>query len=572
MSDPHGANSTPGAHITNFIRHLIDEDIEKNVYNGRFTTRFPPEPNGYLHIGHAKSICLNFGLAYDYGGVCHLRLDDTNPIKEDDEYVQSIISTVKWLGFDWGEHLYHASDYFETLYECAEKLILLDKAYVEELSPDEMRVYRGTLTEPGKPSPWRNRPVGESLELFRQMRAGAFPDGAKLLRAKIDMAHPNLNMRDPAIYRIRHVAHQRTGSTWCIYPMYDYAHCISDALEKITHSLCTLEFEDHRPLYEWFIGQLADAGMLERPLPKQREFSRLNLSYTVMSKRKLRELVQDKLVEGWDDPRMPTLVGLRRRGYTPASLRLFCERIGVSKADNWIDVSVLEECLREDLNIHARRAMAVVRPIKLVIENYPEGQTEWLEASVHPQYPERGVRRFPFGRELWIDADDFMEVPAKGFFRLSVGAEVRLRHAYLVRCTRVEKNDQGEITAIYGTYDPDTKSGTPGADARKVKGNLHWVEATYAEVIQIHLYDRLFTVPNPDTAEGSYRDYLNPQSFEKIETAYIEHGHLNLTAGEGVQFERLGYFCLDVPLEPRVEQRRVFNRSVSLKDTAKQKV
>ncbi|MES2208069.1 MAG: glutamine--tRNA ligase/YqeY domain fusion protein [Pseudomonadota bacterium] len=571
MADPHDANNAPSAHITNFIRHIIDEDIQKNVYNGRLVTRFPPEPNGYLHIGHAKSICLNFGLARDYGGVCHLRLDDTNPSKEDDEYVQSIISTVKWLGFDWGEHLYHASDYFETLYQCAEKLIQLDKAYVEELSPDEMRAYRGTLTEPGKSSPWRDRPIEESLELFRQMRAGAFPDGAKLLRAKIDMAHPNLNMRDPAIYRIRHVAHQRTGNAWCIYPMYDYAHCVSDAIERITHSLCTLEFEDHRPLYEWFIGQLADAGMLERPLPKQREFSRLNLSYTVMSKRKLLELVQDKLVEGWDDPRMPTLVGLRRRGYTPASLRLFCERIGVSKADNWIDVSVLEECLREDLNVHARRAMAVVRPIKFIIENYPEGQTEWLEASVHPQYPERGVRRFPFGREVWIDADDFMEVPAKGFFRLSVGAEVRLRHAYLVKCTRVEKNEHGDITAIYGTYDPDTKSGTPGSDVRKVKGNLHWVEVTYAESIQVHLYDRLFSVPNPDTVEGSYRDYLNPQSFEKIQTAYIEHGHLDLATGEGVQFERLGYFCLDVPLEPRVEQRRVFNRSVSLKDTAKQK-
>jgi glutaminyl-tRNA synthetase len=562
MSDQ-SHDTTP--HVTHFIRHLIDEDLQQGrIPDNKVITRFPPEPNGYLHIGHAKSICLNFGLARDYQGICHLRLDDTNPSKEDEEYVESIIESVRWLGFDWGSHLYHASDYFETLYLCAEKLIELDKAYVEELSAEEMRAYRGTLTEPGRPSPWRNRPIAESLDVFRRMKAGEFPDGAKVLRAKIDIAHPNLNMRDPAIYRIRHVSHQRTGSAWCIYPMYDYAHCVSDALERITHSLCTLEFEDHRPLYEWFIEQLAEAGLLKRPLPKQREFSRLNLSYTVMSKRKLLELVQDQLVEGWDDPRMPTLVGLRRRGYTPASLRLFCERIGVSKADNWIDMSVLEDCLREDLNQHAPRTMAVLRPIQLVIENLPEDHQEWVEAPVHPHHPEQGVRQLPFGKRLWIEADDFMEHPVKGFFRLSPGTEVRLRYAYLIRCTRIEKDEQGQIHTIYATYDPETKSGTPGADSRKVKGNLHWVEASHAQKIQVKLYDRLFTVPNPDSAEGSYRDYLNPNACEHLAVAYLEYGHHEALPSGALQFERLGYFCPD---KQSTLECPVYNRAVTLKDT-----
>lgn len=546
---------------SNFIRNIIDEDNRTGKWNGCVETRFPPEPNGYLHIGHAKSICLNFGIAHDYAGVCHLRFDDTNPEKEAQEYVDSICDSVSWLGFDWGNHLYYSSDYFDQLYQFAEYLISQGKAYVESLSADEIRAFRGTLTSPGKNSPYRDRPVEESLDLFRRMKAGEFPDGQYVLRAKIDMASPNINLRDPVIYRIRHVHHQRTGNQWCIYPMYDYTHCISDALEKITHSLCTLEFEDHRPLYDWVLDQLADKVPCH---PQQIEFARLNLTYTVMSKRKLIELVESGLVDGWDDPRLSTLAGVRRRGFTPRSIRLFAERIGISKADSWIDMSIMEDCLREDLNESAARRIAVMKPLKLIIDNYPEGQQEDCFAPNHPQKPEWGKRVIPFSRTLYIEQDDFMEVPAKGYFRLSPGAEVRLRYAFIVKCVHVDKNAQGEIEAIHCTYDPDTKSGTPGAESRKVKGNIHWLSAQHAQLAEIRLYDRLFTDPYPDSGDKDYKTSLNPGSKEII-TAYLEQSLSDAQPEQCFQFERNGYFIADrVDMKPG---KPVFNRAVTLRDS-----
>ncbi|HVS25865.1 MAG TPA: glutamine--tRNA ligase/YqeY domain fusion protein [Burkholderiales bacterium] len=555
----------PEAPATHFIRNIIDEDNAASKWGGRVETRFPPEPNGYLHIGHAKSICLNFGLARDYKGVCHMRFDDTNPTKEEQEYVDSILDSVHWLGFDWGKHLYYASDYFDRLYEFAELFINKGFAYVDSLSADEIREHRGTLTEPGKNSPYRDRPVAENLELFRRIKAGEFPDGAHVLRLKIDMASPNINMRDPAIYRIRHAAHHRTGDKWCIYPLYDYTHCISDALENITHSICTLEFEDHRPLYDWVLEKLADFDVLKRPLPQQIEFARLNLTYTVMSKRKLIELVEGGYVDGWDDPRMNTLVGVRRRGYTPESIRLFCERIGVSKADSWIDMSMLEEALRDDLNVRAARRTAVLRPLKLIIDNYPEGEMEECEAPNHPQMPELGKRKVPFSKVLYIEHYDFMENPSKGYFRLSPGAEVRLRYAYLVRCVSVVKNSKGEIEEIHCTYDPQTRSGTEGAETRKVKGNIHWVSAKHAFEAEVRLYDRLFAHPHPDAGGKNYKEFLNPHSIEVLKSCKLEPLLADTKPETHFQFERSGYFVAD-----RVDSKPgkpVFNRSVTLRDT-----
>ncbi len=545
---------------SNFIRNIIEDDNRSGKWNQRVETRFPPEPNGYLHIGHAKSICLNFGLAKDYAGYCHLRFDDTNPEKEAQEYVDAICDSVKWLGFDWGKHIYYASDYFEQLYEFAEYLIKQGKAYVDSSSADEIRQLRGTLSQPGKNSPYRNRTVEENHDLFQRMRAGEFPDGSHVLRAKIDMSSPNINLRDPVIYRIRHIHHQRTGDKWCIYPMYDFTHCISDALEKITHSLCTLEFEDHRPLYDWVLDQLKDKVPCH---PQQIEFARLNLTYSVMSKRKLIELVENKLVDGWDDPRMNTLVGVRRRGYTPESIRLFTERIGISKADSWIDMTILEDCLREDLNERALRKIAVLNPLRLVIDNYPEDQEEQCYAPNHPQKPELGKRELPFTKTLYIDQDDFMENPSKGYFRLSPGAEVRLRYAYIVKCTAIIKNAQGQIEAIHCTYDPDTKSGTPGADARKVKGNIHWLSSKYARSTEVRLYDRLFTQPHPDAGEQDFKTYLNPDS-KRIVTAYLEPSLFEAQPEQVFQFERHGYFVADrVDTSPG---KPVFNRAVTLRD------
>lgn len=545
---------------SNFIRNIIEDNNRSGKWNQRVETRFP-EPNGYLHIGHAKSICLNFGLAKDYAGFCHLRFDDTNPEKEAQEYVDAICDSVKWLGFDWGKHIYYASDYFEQLYEFAEFLIESGKAYVDSSSAEEIRQLRGTLNQPGINSPYRNRTINENIDLFRRMRAGEFPDGSHVLRAKIDMSSPNINLRDPVIYRIRHIYHQRTGDKWCIYPMYDFTHCISDALEKITHSLCTLEFEDHRPLYDWVLDQLQDKIPCH---PQQIEFARLNLTYSVMSKRKLIELVENKLVDGWDDPRMNTLVGVRRRGYTPESIRLFTERIGISKADSWIDMTVLEDCLREDLNERALRRIGVLNPLRLIIDNYPEHQEEECYAPNHPQRPELGKRVLPFTKTLYIDQDDFMENPSKGYFRLSPGAEVRLRYAYIVKCTDIIKNDQGQIEAIHCTYDPDTKSGTPGADARKVKGNIHWLSSKYARSAEVRLYDRLFTQPYPDAGEQDFKTYLNPHS-KKITMAYLEPSLFEVQPEQIFQFERHGYFVADrvdsLPGSP------VFNRAVTLRDT-----
>ncbi|ALQ52542.1 glutaminyl-tRNA synthetase [Nitrosomonas ureae] len=549
--------STP----SNFIRNIIEEDNRSGKWNGRVETRFPPEPNGYLHIGHAKSICLNFGIARDYGGVCHLRFDDTNPEKEAQEYVDSICDSVSWLGFDWGQHLYYSSDYFNQLYQFAEYLIDCGKAYVESLSADEIRELRGTLTHPGKNSPFRDRPIAESLDLFRRMKTGEFPDGQYVLRAKIDMASPNINMRDPVIYRIRHVHHQRTGNQWCIYPMYDYTHCISDALERITHSLCTLEFEDHRPLYDWVLDQLGDKVPCH---PQQIEFARLNLTYTVMSKRKLIELVENKLVDGWDDPRLSTLAGVRRRGFTPRAIRLFAERIGISKADSWIDMGVLEDCLREDLNENAPRRIAVLKPVKLIIDNYPENLQEDCFAPNHPQKPEWGKRIIPFSKILYIERDDFMEVPTKGYFRLAPGVEVRLRYAFIVKCVQVDKNAQGDIEAIHCTYDPDTKSGTPGAESRKVKGNIHWLSVKYALAAEIRLYDRLFTDPYPDSGGKDYKTSLNSNS-KQIIAAYVEPSLCEAKPEQSFQFERNGYFIAD-----RMDMRSdkpVFNRAVTLRDS-----
>jgi len=563
----------PEGHLTNFIRNTIDEDLSQQKWSARqklvgsshaIQTRFPPEPNGYLHIGHAKSICLNFGLARDYNGICHLRFDDTNPEKESLEYVESIMDAVHWLGFQWGTHLYYASDYFDKLYHFAEWFIQQGKAYVDSQSADEMRSHRGTLTEGGKDSPYRNRSVEENLLLLREMRAGKHADGTHVLRLKIDMASPNMNLRDPAIYRIRRAHHHRTGDKWCIYPMYDYTHCISDALEHITHSVCTLEFEDHRPLYDWVLNQLADGGFFHRPLPQQIEFARLNLTYVVTSKRKLQQLVQEALVDGWDDPRLPTLVGLRRRGFTPESIQLFCERIGVSKADSWIDYSVLEQALRDDLDPKAPRAVAVLNPLKLIIDNYPSGQNEPCHAPVHPHHPERGQRTFPFSNELWIEAEDFTENPPKGYFRLFPGNKVRLRYGYVIECTGCAKDLHGNIIAVHANYVPDTKSGTPGADSVKVKGNIHWVSAAHALKAEVRLYDRLFLDAQPDSGGKDFKTCLNPDS-KKVITVWLEPTLEKAGRDERFQFERHGYFVADRKDSKRNAQ--VFNRITTMKDS-----
>ena len=577
------------ARISNFLRNVIDADLAQGRYasrrfsgrpgpasvqaeapldGARIRTRFPPEPNGYLHYGHAKSICLNFGLAQDYGGVCHLRFDDTNPTKEEQEYVDSIIDAVRWLGFDWGENLYYASDYFDWLYQFAERMISAQLAYVDSLSAEEIRQYRGTLTEPGRNSPYRERSVAENLDLFRRMRAAEFSDGAHVLRLKIDMGSPNINLRDPIAYRIRHAAHHRTGDKWCIYPMYDYTHGISDALENITHSICTLEFEDHRPLYDWLNERLGELGLLNLPLPQQYEFSRLNLTYVVLSKRKLIQLVEEGYTDGWDDPRMPTLVGARRRGFTAAGFRLFAERIGVSKSDSWIDMSLLEDCMREDLNESAPRRIAVLDPVRLVIDNYPPGQEEVCICANHPQKPELGHRELPLCGELWIERDDYMDVPSKGYRRLFPGNMARLRHGYVVKCLGAEHDAEGRVTAVHCEYLPDSKSGTEGADRYKVKGNLHWVSAPHAIAAEVRLYDRLFARANPGAKEGGEeRDYLgdlNPES-KRVITAFLEPALLEARPEENFQFERHGYFVAD-----RVDSRPgapIFNRTVTLKDS-----
>jgi len=589
---------------SNFIRQIVEADLmagkfARRRWNGKpgsalsvetappdpakIRTRFPPEPNGYLHYGHAKSICLNFGLARDYGGACHLRFDDTNPAKEEEEYVDSIRDAVRWLGFDWGDHEYHASDYFEYLYQFAEELVRRGHAYVDSLSAEQMRALRGTLTEAGKNSPYRERSVGENLKLLREMRLGKFADGEHVLRAKIDMASPNINLRDPAMYRIRHAAHHRTGGNWCVYPTYDWAHGVSDALENITHSICTLEFEDHRPLYDWFNERLAEdwtgydgvrrPGLLQRPLPQQIEFARLNLTYVVLSKRKLVQLVEEKHVDGWDDPRMPTLVGARRRGFTPEGFRLFAERIGVAKADSWIEFSVLEDCMREHLNEVAPRRIAVLDPVKLVIENYPEGKEEDCEAPNHPQKPELGRRKLPFSRELWIEREDFAESPPKGYFRLFPGNKARLRYGYIVECVGYDK----ATDTVRCTYDPDTKSGTPGAEKVRVKGNIHWLSARHSHTAEVRLYDRLFKVPHPGSkkssplpfggegqGEGDWLADLNPDS-KKVISAQLEPALKEAKAEERFQFERHGYFVADrvdsTPAEPK------FNRAVMLRDS-----
>jgi len=570
---------------SNFIRAVIESDLEQGKYaqrtwggqpgpaavharaprdEARIRTRFPPEPNGYLHIGHAKSIYLNFGLARDYGGACHLRFDDTNPEKEEQEYVESILESVRWLGFDWGPHLYYASDYFDLMYEAAEHLIGAGHAYVDSQSAEEMRRARGTLTEPGRNSPFRDRSSAENLRLFRDMRDGKYPDGAHVLRAKIDMAAPNINMRDPVIYRIRKASHHRTGDKWCIYPMYTYAHPIEDALENVTHSICTLEFEDQRPFYDWLLERLADGGLLARPLPQQIEFARLNLTYVVLSKRKLIQLVEEGRVAGWDDPRMPTLVGARRRGHTPEGFRLFAERIGVSKADSWIEYGVLEDCMREDLNGRAERRIAVLDPVKLVIDNYPEDREEACHAPNHPQKPDLGRRAVPFSKELWIEREDVTEQPPKGYFRLYPGNEVRLRYAYIVKCERLEKDAAGRITAVHCTYDPGTKSGTPGAEKTKVKGNIHWVSARHAVRGEVRLYDRLFRVANPGAGERDFLLDLNPDS-KQAAAAWLEPALCDARAEERFQFERHGYFIAD--LKDSRPGAPVFNRTVTLRDS-----
>lgn len=541
----------------NFLEEIIEEDIKSGKHGGRVLTRFPPEPNGYLHIGHAKSICLNFGLAQRYGGKTNLRFDDTNPEKEDVEYVNSIKEDIRWLGFQWAGE-YYASDYFEQLYEWAEVLIKKGLAYVDDQTQEEIRLNRGTVNQPGKPSPWRNRSVDENLDLFRRMRAGEFDDGEKVLRAKIDMAHPNMLMRDPIMYRIIHAEHHRTGSKWCIYPMYDYAHGQSDSIEKITHSICTLEFDVHRVLYEWFIEKL------EIFPSRQYEFARLNLSYTVMSKRKLLELVRERIVMGWDDPRMPTICGLRRRGYTPEAIRYFADKVGVAKRDNVIDLSLLEFCLREDLNKRAERRMAVLNPLRVVLTNYPEGEVEELDAINNPEDDAAGTRRVPFSRELYIEQDDFMENPPKKFFRLAPGQEVRLRYAYFIRCNEVIKDEQGNIVQLNCTYDPASRGGN-SPDGRKVQGTIHWVSAQHAIKADVRLFDRLFSKPDPnDVPEGvDWKSTINPDSLRVVE-AYMEPSLKHVKPLDKFQFERLGYFSVDYDSTP---QKLVFNRTVTLKDT-----
>jgi glutaminyl-tRNA synthetase len=564
MSSPNtstatGANVPAKAQPSNFIRDIILEDLKTNKYGGRVQTRFPPEPNGYLHIGHAKAICLDFGLADEFGGRTNLRFDDTNPEKEETEYVESIMEDVKWLGFDW-DGLFYASDYFDQLYEWAVQLIKAGKAYVDDLSADEIREYRGTLTKPGKESPYRNRSVEENLDLFERMRAGQFPDGSRVLRAKIDMAAPNLNMRDPVMYRILHAEHHRTGDKWCIYPMYDYAHGQSDSLERVTHSMCTLEFEDHRPLYNWFIREL---GIFPS---QQIEFDRLNLTYTLLSKRRLLQLVQEGHVNGWDDPRMPTLSGIRRRGYTPEAIRNFVGAIGVSKTNGVIELEMLEHFLREDLNKRAPRAMAVLRPLKVVIDNYPEGQVEEMEAVNNPEDPSAGTRKVPFSRVLYIEQDDFREVPPAKYFRLSPGKEVRLRYAYFIKCTGVVKNEEGEVVEVHCSYDPATRGGNNPPDGRKVKSTIHWVSAEHAVEAEVRLYDKLFAKEDPNKLEGGkdFSSNLNPNSLEVIRQAKLEPSLANAAVGNRFQFERLGYFCVD----PDSKQGQpVFNRTVALKDT-----
>jgi glutaminyl-tRNA synthetase len=583
-------NAKPGAEpaaasTSNFIRSHIEADLAAGKYAARgwggkpgpaaahagtaadparIRTRFPPEPNGYLHFGHAKSICLNFGLALAYGGACHLRFDDTNPEKEEQEYVDAIRDAVQWLGFDWGPHLYYASDYFGFMYEAAEYLVSAGHAYVDEQSADEMRANRGTLTRPGASGPWRDRPAAESLARLREMRAGRHPDGAMALRAKIDMASPNINLRDPVLYRIRRATHHRTGDAWCIYPMYTYAHPIEDALERITHSICTLEFEDQRPFYDWLLGKLADGGLLARPLPQQIEFARLNLTYVVLSKRKLIQLVGEKHVEGWDDPRLPTLAGARRRGYTAEGFRRFAERIGVAKADSWIDYSVLEECMREHLNTAAERRIAVLDPVRLIIDNYPEGRQEDCLAPNHPQQPELGKRVVPLTRELWIEREDFSENPPKGYFRLFPGNSVRLRYGYVVKCTGCDKDANGTVVAVHCEYLPDTRSGTPGADTVKVKGNIHWLSARHAHAAEVRLYDRLFRAEHPGAGDRDFLLDLNPDS-KKTVAAQLEPALRDAAPGARYQFERHGYFIADrrdsAPGAP------VFNRTVTLRDS-----
>ncbi len=550
------ADTTTAEAGRDFIRDIIDADLKAGRH-ATIVTRFPPEPNGYLHIGHAKSICLNFGLAQEFGGRCHLRFDDTNPTKEEQEYIDAIERDVRWLGFDWGRHLYHASDYFEQLYEWAEYLIRAGKAYVDDLPPDEMRAMRGTLTEPGRDSPYRNRSVGENLDLFRRMRAGEFPNGARTLRAKIDMAAGNLNLRDPVLYRILHASHPRTGDAWCIYPTYDFAHGQSDAIEGITHSLCTLEFEDHRPLYDWFLDNLPVPSR-----PRQYEFARLNMTYTVLSKRVLTELVRQGHVAGWDDPRMPTLAGLRRRGVPPAAIRDFVRRVGIARANSVVDVGMFEHAMRELLNRTAARRMAVLRPLKLVIENYPADRIEELEAVNNPEDPAAGTRCIPFGRELYVERDDFMENPPKKFYRLSPGREVRLRYAYFVTCREVIKNAAGEVVELRCTYDPATRGGN-APDGRKVQATLHWVAAAQAPVAEIRFYNPLFTRPDPG-AGGDFTADLNPDSLEVLRECRIEPALASARVGEPVQFERQGYFALDTASTPN---RMIFNRTVGLRDS-----
>jgi glutaminyl-tRNA synthetase len=546
---------------TDFIRNIVIEDLKTNKYAGRVVTRFPPEPNGYLHIGHAKSICLNFGVAGDFRGVCHLRFDDTNPAREDVEFVESIQENVRWLGFDWGDHLYYASDHFDQLYEYALQLIQMGKAYVDSLSAEEIREHRGTLTEPGRESPYRNRSVEENLDLFQRMRAGEFADGTHVLRAKIDMASPNLNMRDPTIYRIRKVPHHRTGDKWYIYPMYDFAHSLSDSIERITHSLCTLEFEDHRPLYDWF------HEALDVYHSQQIEFARLNLSHTVMSKRKLRQLVEEGCVSGWDDPRMPTISGLRRRGYTPEAIRSFCDRIGIAKRDTMVELALLEHCLREDLNQRAPRVMAVLRPLKVVLVNYPDDQVEEFEAINNPEDPSMGTRKVPFSKVIYIERDDFREDPPSRFYRLAPGREVRLRYAYYITCVDVVKDEKtGEIVELHCTYDPESRGGS-APDGRRVRGTLHWVSAPHSHQAQVRLYDHLFLKADPDDDAdgGDFRTHLNPNSLEVLTSCRVEPGLAGAMPGSRYQFERQGYFCVDTV--DSNEDFLVFNRTAPLRDS-----
>ena len=585
MSNADNHKVAPATPAANFIRHIVEDDLAAGKYASRrwsgkpgsgpqqlagnpdpakIRTRFPPEPNGYLHFGHAKSILLNFGLARDYDGVCHLRFDDTNPEKEEQEYVDAIISAVTWLGGNYGENLYHASDYFEFMVQAAESLIQSGHAYVDSQTAEEMRTRRGTFSEPGQDSPFRNRSIEENLDFFRRMKAGEFADGTHVLRAKIDMASTNINLRDPAIYRIRHAEHHRAGKGWCIYPMYTFAHPIEDALENITHSICTLEFEDQRPFYDWLLARLADAALLAKPLPQQYEFSRLNLSYVVLSKRKLIQLVEERHVEGWDDPRMPTLVGARRRGYTPEGFQMFAERIGVSKSDSWIDMSVFEECQREGLNETAPRRIAVLDPLKLIIDNYPAEQEELCEAPNHPQKPDWGKRPVPFSRELWIEREDFNEVPPKGFFRLFPGNLVRLRYGFVIKCIGCDKDAGGNVIAVHAELQPDSKSGTSGADTYKVKGNIHWLSAKHSFACEVRLYDRLFAAANPGASDKDFLLDLNPQS-KTIITAQLEPSLNDAKPEDRFQFERHGYFVAD--LKDSKAGAPIFNRAVTLKDS-----